>query len=587
MKTLVHSPRSRLKWLNGFLLASGSVVGLYWIGSSPLLLQGAAGPVVSVTGGQVEGRFLPSLGGAVFKGIPYAAPPVGDLRWRETQPVKPWMRTLEADRYGAPCPQVPAASERSKALAAASNEDCLFLNVWAPEWPSTTKKPVMMFLHGGDLFNNSGEGDIGLSPPYNGAKLARYGVVVVTINYRMGLLGMIGHPELTAESPHHASGNYGMLDQIAALKWVHDNIAAFGGDSGNVTVFGQSGGARFISMLLTSPLAKGLIHRAIIESGKSTAATRPYLTSAQLEELGVVLAEVLKVPSTGAISYLRSLPASQIVAAQTEVRKRLDAMDHLAYDMGVDGYVIPKNPAEVYRSHEELPVPLIIGNNALDGTGVVDLASPPLAPSASKEEKLTRMKEILQIFYGDHRSLLEQAVQFYGANGGPGEVSTYPPYGSAQDQMGVDFNHRCGSVVNATWHSNIAPTFQYEFTRSTPGHPPLHESELRFVWDSLGNEESDTGARELSDAIETYWTNFAKAGDPNSQSLTAWPAYDATAKRYLDFTNDGPIQKSAIQNGACSPYFEEISQEPHPLLNGNSRLASGYGPSIASKSSPQ
>ena len=182
-------------------------------------------PAATVTGGAIEGRALPAPGGAVFKGIPFAAPPVGDLRWKEPQAVKPWTGTLKTVDYGAPCTQSVGGNGWNAKLAAASKEDCLYLNVWAPEWPSKGKKPVMLWIHGGGNSGGSAIGATGTEPSFDAERLSRHGVVVVTINYRLGVFGFIAHPELSAESPHGASGNYGLMDQIAALRWVRDNIA--------------------------------------------------------------------------------------------------------------------------------------------------------------------------------------------------------------------------------------------------------------------------------------------------------------------------------------------------------------------------
>ena len=205
---------------------------------------------VSATGGQVRGAALPH--GAVFKGIPFAAPPVGDLRWREPMPVKPWQGARDATMFSPRCVQ----------SGADVSEDCLYLNVWTAEWPSKSRKPVMLWIHGGGNFAGSGSDAV-----FDGESLAKRGVVLVSANYRLGAFGFFAHPELTAESSHHASGNYGLMDQVAALKWVRDNIARFGGDPRNITIFGESAGGLDINVLMTSPLAKGLYARLIGESG--------------------------------------------------------------------------------------------------------------------------------------------------------------------------------------------------------------------------------------------------------------------------------------------------------------------------------
>ena len=564
----------RVRALSLFL-SSGCLFGGMIVCSAPRAQQ-AEGPIVAVTGGQVQGRFLPSESGTVFKGVPYAAAPVGELRWAETQPVKPWSGVRQVGQFGAPCAQPPGPSERQKELAATSSEDCLFLNIWTPKWAPTGKLPVMIWLYGGDLSNNSGEGNVYLSPPYDGMHLARHGVIAITINYRMGLFGIIGHPELDAESPHHASANYSMLDQIAALKWVHDNIAHFGGDPSNVTLFGQSGGARFTGMLLTSPLTKGLIHRAILESDKNIPGTWPYGTPEDEQQSGIALAAAMNAPAINQIKYLRSLPANRIALAAHEVSKRLMEHNYFSYDQGIDGYVVPTDPVEVYHDHRELPVPMIVGSTSLDGTRIVDLASPQVSLDAKPEEKRAAMKNILQIFYGKYPDLLARALKIYGVEGRANQLSTNPAYGTPDVQLAVDFHHRCGSVTTALWHSKLAPTYQYEFTRSTPGHPPLHESELRFVWDGLGDEASDENARKLADTMEKYWTNFAKTGNPNGPGLPEWPKYDARTKPYMDFANEGAVQKAAIQDAACQVYVEKFTRDPKAMLGKSSRLAPNY-----------
>jgi len=239
-------------------------------------------PAVTVTGGKVQGGTLKG-GGAVFKGIPFAAPPVGDLRWREPMPVQPWTGTRDATHFGARCMQ----------SGADVSEDCLYINVWTPEWPPKARKPVMLWIHGGGNFAGASSEAI-----FDGEALAQHGVVLVSVNYRLGVFGFYAHPELTAESKHHASGNYGLMDQVAALQWVRDNIARFGGDPRNVTIFGESAGALDINVLMTSPLAKGLYARLIGESGPVVAP--PSL--AEGEKKGLSVAASLKADSLKAIS---------------------------------------------------------------------------------------------------------------------------------------------------------------------------------------------------------------------------------------------------------------------------------------------
>jgi para-nitrobenzyl esterase len=491
----------------------------------------------------------------VFKGIPYAAPPVGDLRWRETQPVKPWKDTLRASEFRRGCGQKEGGVQGTGDAA----EDCLYLNVWSPTWPAGMKNPVIFWINGGELFGGSGALRPGIE------SLVRHGVVLVSANYRGTLLGMMGHPELTAESPHHSSANYMIFDEVAVLRWIHDNIARFGGDPGNVTVFGQSGGAHLISMLLATPFAKGLIHRAILDSGAPMQGPRPFLRLDELENIGVVTAQVLKAPTTGTIRYLRSLPAAEVVAAMPAVRAKLLEMGGEAYDEGTDGYIMPRPAGEAWSTHKELPVPMIIGSMSQDTAATIKGAAIP-GPNASPEEVADWKKRILELFYGDTPDLLEQAMKAYGLRGDPNDVSTYAPYGTPAQQLGTDFDHRCGTHMSAALHSAVAPTWLFEFSRTTPGHLPTHSSELRYVfgYDDL----EDAAARQQSAIMQGYWTNFARTGDPNGPGLPMWPKYETAGKQSLEFANDGPVQRAAVRAIACAPYIEKYTRDPKPLTGG-------------------
>ena len=275
------------------------------------------GPIVHLSSGSLRGYFQGTT--AVFKGIPYAAPPVGDLRWREPQPPSPWPGVRDATKPGSACVQDPAGlGPFIQPLAAAygasyetepvsSSEDCLYLNVWAPTWPAQGSLPVMVWLHGGS--NTLGSGS---QSTYDGNSLAAHGVILVTINYRLGVMGFFSHPELTAESPHHSSGNYGLLDQLAALQWVKENIARFGGDPENVTLFGESAGAIDAAMLMASPLSAHLFHRVISESGPPFG-VGPIETRAQAESLGELLGKAAPGNSSSPVANLRKLSATDLM----------------------------------------------------------------------------------------------------------------------------------------------------------------------------------------------------------------------------------------------------------------------------------
>src|SRR5690242_16919342 len=305
-----------------------------------LTLCAQEGPAVSIATGQLRGAAAGS--GAVFKGIPFAAAPVGDLRWREPAPAKAWTGVLDGTKFSARCIQ----------NGQDVSEDCLYLNVWTPEWPAKSRRPVMVWIHGGGNFAGSGS-----EANFDGEALARRGVILVTANYRLGVFGFFAHPELTAESPHHASGNYGLLDQIAALKWVRDNIARFGGDPRNVTIFGESAGSLDINVLMTSPLAKGLYTRLIGESGPVVAP--PSL--AEGEKKGRSVASGLKADS---LKALRAIPAQDLQKATAQGLQFLGPL----LGVVVDGWVLPRAPFQVFQAGQEPRVDLLLGSNARELT---------------------------------------------------------------------------------------------------------------------------------------------------------------------------------------------------------------------------
>jgi len=534
------------------------VVAVLWLMFCYLATaEESSGPVVTVTGGRIQGQQLPAVGGAVFKGIPFAQPPVGELRWREDQPMKPWTGIRAATEYANTCMQ--GDSGWNKNSAEKASEDCLYLNVWTPEWPSKGKKAVMVWMHGGGNNGGSALGAGGIEPPFDGESLARHGVVLVTIQYRLGVFGFMAHPELTAESPHHASGAYGLLDQIAALQWVHDNIAKFGGDPANVTLFGQSAGAQNTTILLSSPLAKGLIQKAIAESGSPMISDKRLQTPRQMEQIGVLLGQVLHAPSTGTVAYMRSLPASAILAAGADLRKGLSEQ-HLIIDVGMDGYAVPEFSPAVYRAHREGAIPVIFGSNGREGGGGGPGQRAGNTPP-TPEQILERAKGRISATYQKYPDLLERAMKSYGYSGAQNDLSADPDHSNAEQQFGTDLFMRCETVTMAGWHSAIAPTYQYEFNAGNTAHPPVHSAELDFVFGYLRDQASDPALGKLSEQMQEYWTNFAKTGDPNGPGLPKWPKFDAKARSYIDLSNEGPAPKAALRGAACAIYGEYLNRD--------------------------
>jgi len=512
----------------------------------PLLLLGASvcvaqpAPVLWVTGGQVRGQSLKD-GGAVFQGIPYAQPPLADLRWRRPAPVKPWTGVRDAVQFGGTCAQNPMWG-----MPKVVNEDCLYINVWTPALPPAPLKPVMVWIHGG--------GNVAGSGNENGESLMRHGVVLVSFNYRLGLFGFFAHPALAAETPDHTAGNYGLMDQIAALKWVQENIKKFGGDPTNVTIFGESAGAIDSNLLMTSPLANGLFKRVICESGTLLLENGGQSLSAE-EHFGLKLAETAKLPSgDGALKALRSAPVEQLLEAFAKVA----VPDGIPPDLGVnvDGYVLPKPPAEVFAAGKQIPAAMIVGINAREFFG------PP---------KAADVKKAIESKYG---SLAAQALPLYGistsADGAVTQAAPNPLYGDAGAQWMTDTVFRCPAVVIADWNSRSGhPTYQYQFNRGIPGHPEIgaiHASEVPYVFGTLDQprpmrpnyEDADQA---ISKAMQDYWTNFAKTGDPNSGWLPAWPQYQADTKKYLEFTDNGPVVAADLRNAQCRVYAENLQKQ--------------------------
>ena len=488
-----------------------------------LTLCAQEGPAVSIATGQLRGAAAGS--GAVFKGIPFAAAPVGDLRWREPAPAKAWTGVRDATKFSARCIQ----------NGQDVSEDCLYLNVWTPEWPAKSRRPVMVWIHGGGNFAGSGS-----EANFDGEALARRGVVLVTANYRLGVFGFFAHPELTAESPHHASGNYGLLDQIAALKWVRDNIARFGGDPRNVTIFGESAGSLDINVLMTSPLAKGLYTRLIGESGPVVAP--PSL--AEGEKKGRSVASGLKADS---LKALRAIPAQDLQKATGQ------GLEFLGPLLGVvvDGWVLPRAPFQVFQAGQEHRVDLLLGSNARELTR-------PFFPVAG-------MKEGIEADFGP---LAPRALAVYGiANGG--EPPADPVLGSAMAQWATDMQFRCGTVAELIWHSRAGNrSYQFQFSRVPPGRESVgaaHGSEIPYVFGTLSiaaraanAPKYDSVDTAVSEQMQQYWTNFAKAGDPNGGSLPRWPKFDPTARAYIDLTATGPVAREGLRREACDLFLDNI-----------------------------
>ncbi len=470
----------------------------------------ANGPTVKVTGGTVAGTS--ENGVNIFKGIPYAAPPVGDLRWAPPAAVVPWKGTRDATKFSDECMQAPYDKDSMYYRAPQPmSEDCLCLNVWSAEQPAEPK-PVMVWIHGGALTRGSGA-----TPTYDGANFAKKGVVLVTINYRLNVFGFFSHPDLSAESKHGASGNQGVLDQVAALQWVHDNIAQFGGDPNRVTIFGESAGSWSVCSLMATPLSKGLFHRAIGESG-GVFNPMAYLKEDKNGQISAESAGAKFAESLGAesLQQLRGLSAEKIMDT-------FGARGNTPTRGVVDGWVFPKEARQVFAAGEQHAVPVIVGSNAKEMTTLTSRAMVPTTLDALKTY-------VTREYPGFEDEFLEIYPAKTDAEAGEAFLA------SARD--------RAFSWQMRTWARAMAnvdqPAYLYYFTRVPPVkgseyNGAFHAAEIAYVFQNLdmarGYNDTD---KALSEAMAGYWVNFAATGDPNGDGLMIWPAYDAQHDPFMD-----------------------------------------------------
>jgi para-nitrobenzyl esterase len=539
----VNKDSFRLKASIVNLLLTAVTAGLLWQAHLCAAQTANNAFVAETANGQLRGVARPD-GGAEFLGIPYAQPPVGELRWHEPLPAKPWSGVRDASAFDGACAQPLLRGDWNKHEATASKEDCLYLNVITPVWPAKTPLPVMLWIHGG-----ANEGGSASNALYKDGTLIRHGVILVTINYRLGIFGFFSHPGLTAESAHHASGNYGLMDQILALRWVRENIARFGGDPKNITVFGQSAGAQDTGLLMTSTLSKGLFQRAIAQSGTSFSPRMPSLTEA--ETAGEEFAASQKAPAgSAAVKYLRQLSARELLAARESLNPQP------VFGPSIDGWVIERSPAAVFQSGQEAAIPLLFGTTAREFG--MDVNGTPTAP-----------EQVRRIITNAAGSLAPQALAVYGLDHG-GQGNSDPLYGSAADQAIADANFRCPATTQGAWHAAAHhPTYEYELAHAIPGHEAqgaVHSADLPYVFGFFPKNDGNIGGKftatdlKLSDLMTSYWTNFAKTGNPNSAELPEWPQFDAERK-YIRFAQDGQVVTSAdLRSAACRVYREMLAE---------------------------
>jgi para-nitrobenzyl esterase len=453
------------------------------------LTWAAVNDPVKLEAGSISGVAGSNPAVRVYKGIPFAAPPIGDLRWKAPKAAPSWTGVKKADAYGTSCMQVPYpenspyASENSAKIG----EDCLYLNVWTGAKSAKEKRPVMVWIHGGALTRGSGS-----TPNYDGEHLAEKGVIVVTVNYRLGAFGFFSHPELTKESDRNASGNYGFLDQVAALEWVQHNIAAFGGDPKRVTIFGESAGSWSVNVLVASPLTKGLFARAIGESGAQFEAL-PALTEA--EASGVRAA---KAAGAESISALRAKSAADIMKMQVASRPV------------VDGYFLPKDVKSIYAEGKQNDVPLLIGSNNDEGTAFT-----------AATVRAEGFKNTAKSRYGE---LADSYLKIY-----PASTDDEAKKSSAAAMRDSIFGWEMRTWARAENATGKSKVYMYYFSKVPPGEfgaklGAYHASEIAYVFETV--KDGTPADKKLSDEISSYWVNFAATGDPNGKNLPKWPVYD-------------------------------------------------------------
>ena len=455
---------------------------------------------LQVESGLISGQKDPGSGVITFKGIPFAAPPVGDLRWKAPQPVESWEGTRQCTNFGpSPMQAAPAPfmfwSEEFLIPAEPIGEDCLYLNVWTRAETEADQLPVLVYIYGGG-FRSGGSG----CAIYDGSAMAEKGVVFVSLNYRVGVFGFLAHPELTAESGYGSSGNYALLDMVAALHWVQKNIERFGGDPGNVTIAGQSAGSFAVNYLTALPLAKGLFHRAIAESGAAFVSSplRPPLSLDEAEQLGLSFGEGLGASS---LAELRSLPADSILKARGGLSAPF-----------VDGHVLAESVMEAYTSGHQNDVPVIAGWNKDDRL-------------MGRAQAADRFREQVESRFGD---LAEDCLEVYPA--GTDEEAARSQFGMSRDESFGIQGYMWAKVQTAAEKS---PVFLYNFHRALPAHTPetqfgaFHTGEVVYAYDNLHTLDRpwEVVDQEIADLMSSYWANFARNGDPNGPGLPTWEAY--------------------------------------------------------------
>jgi len=471
-------------------------------------MSAMAGPV-KTDSGLVQGEVLDAESGmTVYRGIPFAAPPVGDLRWKAPQPVEPWDGVRACTEFSAASPQQGILAQMTGDTLPPLSEDCLYLNVWTAAKDADAKRPVMVWIHGGGLTMGWGH-----QKGYDGVAFAQRDVVLVSINYRLGPIGYLAHPALSKESEHGVSGNYGFLDQLAALKWVQTNIEGFGGDPDNVTIFGESAGGTSVSALCASPLSKGLFHRAISES-----AWISDTNFAQLTERGPYLADAESLGAEWAKQITDGVTAEALRAISPEQILAKSGADYLV-TATIDGWFLPESPEDIFTSGKQMDVPMIAGTNKDEGTlfaPLFPLPTPDAFQAFIRESYGPGADAVLALYPIESKADLAETKNRFISD--------------------TWFNHSTREMLEGMDRVS-SNAYQYHFTRRAkmpPAWGAYHGFEIGFVFNNLDGVPLEDADNVLADAMIQYWVQFAKTGDPNVDGLPEWPTYVPATQTYLE-----------------------------------------------------
>ncbi len=524
--------------------------------------KATAAPQAKIANGTLEGVVEPS-GIRSFKGIPFGKPPVGDLRWKEAQPVQNWTGVRKADHFG------PRAMQRAifgdmGFRSDGMSEDCLYLNVWTPAKSPSEKLPVLVYFYGGGFV--AGDGSEGR---YDGENMARKGIVALTVNYRLGVFGFMAHPELTKESPNKSSSNYGYLDQSAALRWVQQNIAAFGGDPKRVTIAGESAGSASVSAQMMSPLSKNLIAGAIGESG-SVLGTLPPSSLADAEAMGVKFAEGVGAKS---LADLRAMSGEQLLEATAKPGVPW-------FTSAIDGYFFPKAPIAVYSAGEQAHVPLLAGWNSeeMNGRALLGKENPTPENYANAVKKIygDRANEVLKLYPAGttEEQVMESATALAGdrfigystwrwadihAKTGGGKPVYRYLYSRPRPAMTAEMGNATPGLAGGVVKSTDATAMKAPAAKGA-----VHSAEIEYAMGNLGNNKTYAWTPDdykVSEVMQNYFANFIKTGNPNGPGLPKWPV--ASGEKNVQYMQiDVNTRVETEQNRGRYLFLDQLSVKP-------------------------